>query len=720
MQKSNSTYLYKYKNSSNYFFRIRTGVVSQIDYGISAGYFVASLHTSDYEEARWLALFIKSKLMEINDMDMSNSEFQNDNEPLLITGGKDEEHMLLKQKQQGLRAMMLFRKRLKERFEELLKAGKAMIDFEFDSGAVIPKPISEKERKAFKQHSEENIPQAFKIGLIEGLVPPVQNDNGETLSIQNDNDTARQFAASLSMLNTLVSKLTEFKEDRDDFSVDGEIEQDPSVGSQQDVNDAVKMFDNIRNGFDEHQRAEKLKQDEYFTLAYQAPLFLNEKKTEVAAKTFKKYERSFSLLLDHFPQGIDLREFTKVQTQSVKDMLSNLDKHQNVGKRGGRLTPKTKNGMLSNYHSLFSWLEDNTDIKVPNPFSNVSFSKQKNAPKRRSFSNCEARKILSYHFGHGSEAREFRTDAHWYPKVALYSGMRLNEMSALPLSHIKQDNGGIWYFDLHGLDVKNEASERTVPIAQYLLDLGILQYIDGLRAKGEVFLFPQIRRGVNEPGSAGWGDPISRWFNRTMLKNIGIDSEAELAKRSLISFHSTRRTVISTCVTNGEEHYLIKRIVGHSVDDDITLSVYADMDQIPLARLKQVLDKNLTWHKKEVNMNEVVTSTFGLFERWDISDEQKSALLGIPQSVSLSKVQSEPDAFIAFSPDLKDRCILLLDINAKLEEVFSNPQNIAGYMTMLNDNTPFMGSMPIELACSSLEGLKTTHQAISMLANSMG
>jgi integrase len=720
MQKSNSTYLYKYKNSSNYFFRIRTGVFNQIDYVRSARYFVASLQTSDYEEARWLALFIKSKLMEINDMDMSNSGFQNDNELLLIKGVKDEEHMLLKQKQQGLRAMMLFRKALKDRFEELLKAGKAMIGYELDCNVVIPKSILEEESKDFKQYCEENVPQALKIGLIEGLVPPVQNDNGETPSFQNDNDTVRQFAASLSMLNTLVTKLTEFKEEWDDFSVDGEIEQEPSVGSQQDVNDAVKMFDNIRNGFDEHQRAEKLKQDEYFTLAYQASIFLQEKKENVALKTFEKYERSFVLLLEHFPDGVDLREFTKVQTQSVKHMISNMDKHQNVGKEGGRLAPKTKNGILSNYRTFFSWLDDNTDIDIRNPFSKSAFALLRGTPKRRSFTSLEVKKILSYGFGHGNEAREFRSDAYWYPKIALYSGMRLNELSALPISHIKQTVDGVWYFDLNGLAVKNEASERTVPIAQHLLDSGILIYIEGLKAKGEVYLFPQIRKGVSEPGSAGWGDPISRWFNRTMLKNIGIDTDAELTKRALISFHSMRRTLISTCVTKGEEHYLIKRIVGHSVEDDITLSVYADMDQIPLARLKEVLDKNLTWHKKEVNMNEAVTSTFGLFERWDISDEQKSALLGIPQSVSLSKVQSEPDAYIAFSPDLKDRCILLLDINVKLEEIFSNPQNVEGYMTMLNNNTPYMGSMPIELACSSLEGLKQTHQAIAGLANSIG
>ncbi|MEO9944047.1 hypothetical protein [Paraglaciecola sp.] len=714
MQKSHSTYLYKYKNSSNYFFRAREGIFDRLGYVKSGGYFVASLHTSDYEEARWLALFIKSRLTEITLMDKNviSNPVQNDNESLIGLGmvSKDEEHALLRQKHQRLRAMMQFRKALRVRFEELLKAGKAMIDYELESDISVPMPITEEKRLVFKQHCEENTPKALKVSLVDGLVP----------SFQNDNDGEAQFAACVSMLNTLMSKLNDFKEQRDDFALNDEIEHDIALETQQDVTSAVKLFENMRSSFDEHQRAEKLKKDEYFTLAYQAPLFLNEKKTEVAAKTFKKYERSFSLLLDHFPSGIDLRDFTKVQTQSVKDMLSNLDKHQNVGKSGGRLTPKTKNGMLSNYHSFFTWLSDNTDIKVPNPFSNVSFSKQKNAPKRRSFSNCEARKILSYDFGHGSEAREFRTDAHWYPKVALYSGMRLNELSALPLSHIRQDESGIWYFDLNGLDVKNEASERTVPIAQYLLDLGILRYIDGLRAKGEVFLFPQIRGGVDEPGSAGWGDPISRWFNRTMLKNIGIDSEAELAKRSLISFHSSRRTVISTCVVNGEEHYLIKRIVGHSVDDDITLSVYADMDQIPLAKLKEVLDKNLTWHKREVPMNNAIASTFRLFENWGITDEQKSSLLGIPQSVSLSKVPSEPDAFIAFSPDLKDRCILLLDIQVRLKELFSNPLNVNGYMMMPNENNPFVGSSPLELACSSYEGLKITQQAMTALANSVG
>jgi integrase len=178
--------------------------------------------------------------------------------------------------------------------------------------------------------------------------------------------------------------------------------------------------------------------------------------------------------------------------------------------------------------------------------------------------------------------------------------MRLNELSALPLSNIKPIDG-IWCFDLRGLNLKNEASERVIPIAQYLLDEGILDYIKILKKQKEKYFSPQIRRGKEKPSSAGWGDPISRWFNRSVLKNIGINKSEELEKGLLICFHCTRRTFISTCVNNGEEKYLIKRLAGHSTDDDITLGVYSDVDQIDLKLLKNVIDRNLKWHLHDVH-----------------------------------------------------------------------------------------------------------------------
>ena len=84
MQKS--TYLYKYKNSSNYFFRAREGIFDSMGYVKSGGYFVASLQTPDYEEARWLALYIKSRLTENNLMEKSKTlnSVQNDNKVFQI------------------------------------------------------------------------------------------------------------------------------------------------------------------------------------------------------------------------------------------------------------------------------------------------------------------------------------------------------------------------------------------------------------------------------------------------------------------------------------------------------------------------------------------------------------------------------------------------------------------------------------------------------------
>ena len=55
-------------------------------------------------------------------------------------------------------------------------------------------------------------------------------------------------------------------------------------------------------------------------------------------------------------------------------------------------------------------------------------------------------------------------------------------------------------------------------------------------------------------------------------------------------------TLISKLVNKGAQHHLIKRIVGHSIKDDVTLSVYSNPDNIPLKLLKETMDDNLDWH----------------------------------------------------------------------------------------------------------------------------
>jgi integrase len=216
--------------------------------------------------------------------------------------------------------------------------------------------------------------------------------------------------------------------------------------------------------------------------------------------------------------------------------------------------------------------------------------------KRRPFADDEVKRILDYKYIRKNEADGFRADVTWFIPISFYTGMRLNETSQIRLDDIKKVDE-VWCFDLTGSDVKNESSRRLVPIAQYLLDMGLLNHVSNLKNNHKKYLFSQLREIRNKPGSAGWGDPISRWFKRTLLNNIGIDMDEEKRRKTTVVFHCVRHTMISTCVKKGVQKHLIKRIVGHAQDDQITLGVYADVNDISLSLLKQVIDENLIWHK---------------------------------------------------------------------------------------------------------------------------
>lgn len=128
---------------------------------------------------------------------------------------------------------------------------------------------------------------------------------------------------------------------------------------------------------------------------------------------------------------------------------------------------------------------------------------------------------------------------YWIPLIALYSGMRLNEICQLYLDDIKV-NKGVWYFDISDerkdQHIKNSQSKRLVPIHSKLLELGIIEYANKVREvkvnnKHQDRLFYQLNYSVKNH----YIQAISQWFGR-YLKKIGIDSRSKV-------FHSFRHTV---------------------------------------------------------------------------------------------------------------------------------------------------------------------------------
>jgi integrase len=142
-------------------------------------------------------------------------------------------------------------------------------------------------------------------------------------------------------------------------------------------------------------------------------------------------------------------------------------------------------------------------------------------------------------------AENWRTDggggeaAFWFPLIALFTGMRLNEIAQLRICDLARDDddGGIWFFDIGrdgGRSTKTRSSVRRVPVHPELERIGLLKYrewLTGRGAKPQDPLWPRVKAKGKRPRSAAW----SKWINAYLRKRCGITDEAKV-------FHSFRHT----------------------------------------------------------------------------------------------------------------------------------------------------------------------------------
>jgi integrase len=163
----------------------------------------------------------------------------------------------------------------------------------------------------------------------------------------------------------------------------------------------------------------------------------------------------------------------------------------------------------------------------------------------------------------------------WLPLVALYSGMRAEEIAQLTVSDLRQIDG-IWAFDVNTAadkKLKTAQSSRLVPVHSTLIRLGLLSHADELRASGESRLWPDMPRG----NDGFYSSPFSKWFGRYKRK-IGIGNPK-------ITFHSLRHTIIDHLKQKDVPVVAIKELVGHVVSD-ITTGRYGkrlSMDKLQVA-----------------------------------------------------------------------------------------------------------------------------------------
>ena len=151
-------------------------------------------------------------------------------------------------------------------------------------------------------------------------------------------------------------------------------------------------------------------------------------------------------------------------------------------------------------------------------------------------------------------------DAFWVCLIALFTGARANSAITLQYDDIIEKDG-IWcinFIENHPIKhLKNEASERIVPIHQQLLDLGFVDYVQRrqkkLNAKGTDFIFPRCQSKSGEYNNKYTTRVI---FN--YLQEIGVKS----GTKDCYDFHSFRKNASIAMQNAGLIATYINDIIG--------------------------------------------------------------------------------------------------------------------------------------------------------------
>ncbi|MCP4596857.1 site-specific integrase [Neptuniibacter sp.] len=154
----------------------------------------------------------------------------------------------------------------------------------------------------------------------------------------------------------------------------------------------------------------------------------------------------------------------------------------------------------------------------------------------------------------------------WLPLLGLFTGARLNELCQLYLDEVINIDGiDCLHIQAEHPDqrLKNQTSERLIPLHPRLKELGFLEFVQSQRTLGRVRLFSELRfhkqhRYTHAP---------SRWFANVRAK-AGFNNSGEKK-----DFHSFRHTVADHLKQLGVTEGLIAGLLGHKAGG-ITYSRY--------------------------------------------------------------------------------------------------------------------------------------------------
>lgn len=336
----------------------------------------------------------------------------------------------------------------------------------------------------------------------------------------------------------------------------------------------------------------------------------------VKEKRLKKVEAAIGLLQEYFGADILVESISRQNCRQFRDALNvippnakkkfpkkSLSEVLDCAKETGlaALAYDTQIQYLSVLNQILEWAS-REDLIVKNPASGLKplAKKPDSSSTREVFNAVQLHKIfhapiytgcLNEKAGYAKPGEQIvRGGRFWCALIALYTGMRENEICQLRVTDIGITEQGTQFIDNNTLDegksLKNANSRRLIPIHPELISIGLLEHVEKMKSKGESDLFPDL-----PVASTGYrSDNFSKWFNNGFLKKVGVKT-----KRN--GFHSFRHTFTDAVLATEAPEEVIKRIAGWS-DKKSMLYTYGDghsLDHLAIYLSKVKYDIDLSF-----------------------------------------------------------------------------------------------------------------------------
>jgi integrase len=246
----------------------------------------------------------------------------------------------------------------------------------------------------------------------------------------------------------------------------------------------------------------------------------------------------------------------------------------------------------------------NNPLKDNKRFSNKVFNKILTGTKKRKPFNKEELNLMFKKLGEYNNLYGFQAEQILIPIIALFSGLRVEEICKLRVEDIILDeNFNIWYFDING-KVKTKSSERKVPIHSQLIEkFNFISYVDMRKNSNHEMLFDL--KSIYYKGKI----KFSHYFLRdyfTDFRNSFVTKKR--IEEDLISFHSLRHSFATRLRSGRVEFYSISNLMGHTVD----------------TILKNIFNLNLKVNETATYTGEDLKISKEDIEKLELNDIQKS------------------------------------------------------------------------------------------------